>query len=206
MSLRLLDDVRTLDAASRSRGDVLVYCDTPRGELAAVQVAELPWVVARVKAVGEREVLARFARRPDAICFTLAYCAHGWPNSDVLRDAAHAVISARHTAQLEDRLSDLAAALGAVAPPPRVLIVVDCGVARAYATPGVLVATADLDSKRLFSTQDLAPIHTDFSELLEHAGVRWPLSPWGRKQSAAVVNDLQAQPHWQAANEPCLLS
>lgn len=165
-------------------GDVRVlHCTDPAPPFSGT----LPWIVVRLKPGAREELLGRFARQSDAVCFALTSRLNGWPSSDVLRAAAQATVNARYEPDLQDRLAELAIALGATAPAPRVLIVVDQGVARAYATPGVWVGTADLDTRRSFGEDELAPMHVSFGELLSYAGVPWPLSQWGRRQSATVV-------------------
>lgn len=165
MSVRFVEDIRTLDITSCRHGDVLVYCElTEEGR----PCPGLPWIVSCVPAAGGRTMVARFTCREDAECFTVAYQASIYPGIDVRR----------------------------------VLVVVHGGMARAYATPGVMVAIADLDSRRQYSEHELAPIDIGFRALLESACVDWPLSSRGRCQSATVVAYSSKTSPWAATTAP----
>lgn len=200
MSIRVVDENTIPDATQFKSGDVVVFPDRERWGGGA-------WCVSEARNGVLERPLGRFERQIHALCFAVAFQASGWPSAEPLRNAARDVIGARNTPELDERIADLAAALGVLELPPRVLVVVNRGIAQTFATPGVLVATADLDSQRAYGGEGLAAIHTDFGDLVRRAGVDWPLSAFGRRQSAVVMTPacilrMRPVPRGQADRPP----
>jgi hypothetical protein len=68
----------------------------------------------------------------------------------------------------------------------KVLVVVNGGVASAYAEYGVEVVCVDLDDSKVMVENDMIPIHPGFVPLMEIAGIsgEWPVSVDGRMDDA----------------------
>jgi hypothetical protein len=68
----------------------------------------------------------------------------------------------------------------------KVLVVVNGGVASAYAEYGVEVVCVDLDDSKVMVENDMIPIHSSFVPLMEFAEINgeWPVSDDGRRDDA----------------------
>jgi hypothetical protein len=72
---------------------------------------------------------------------------------------------------------------------PKVLVVVDGGIAYVYAEPGVRIAIADLDNLQVEHDIADVAIHPDFSRLSNRVGIEFPTSEYARANDAEVIAD-----------------
>ncbi len=72
---------------------------------------------------------------------------------------------------------------------PKVLVVIDGGMAYVYAEPGVRVAIADLDNLQVEHDITDVAIHPDFARLANTVGVTFPTSKYASTNDAEVIVD-----------------
>ena len=70
---------------------------------------------------------------------------------------------------------------------PKVLVVIEGGLAYVYAEPGVRVAIADLDNLKVEHSDEDVAVHPDFSRLLRRAGIVFPVSKDACTNDAEVI-------------------
>lgn len=142
-----------------------------------------PWMVVQL---GDSQGLAReslgmLSSKANALTFALAHQSSGWEDDGVLCRVAREVVHCCALPGFSDALQRLALAVHAtVARRPRALVVVEHGTARVHTSDAVDAVVIDLDARRDFTADELMPVHSDFTDLLNDAGVDWPLSPSGR--------------------------